>query len=89
MQSLQNLTMSDKNVGKILAAWNPLDVPSYIAEDEYSSYTFILKGMGEAEIYEWLQSFIKENLSVKQISPQNETILRKVAACLFAAIQHK
>lgn len=81
--------MSDKNVGKILAAWNPLDVPSYIAEDEYSSYIPILKGMGEAEIYEWLQSFIKENLSVKQISPQNETILRKVAACLFAAIQHK
>ena len=64
-------------------------VPSYIAEDEYSSYIPILKGMGEAEIYEWLQSFIKENLSVKQISPQNETILRKVAACLFAAIQHK
>lgn len=89
MQSLQNLTMSDKNVGKILAAWNPLDVPSYIAEDEYSSYIPILKGMGEAEIYEWLQSFIKDNLSVKQISPQNETILRKVAACLFAAIQHK
>ena len=57
--------MSDKNVGKILAAWNPLDVPSYIAEDEYSSYIPILKGMGEAEIYEWLQSFIKEKLSVK------------------------
>ena len=57
--------MSDKNVAKILAAWNPLDVPSYIAEDEYSSYIPILKGMGEADIYEWLQSFIKENLSVK------------------------
>lgn len=42
--------MSDKNVGKILAAWNHLDVPSYIAEDEYSSYVPILKGMGEAEI---------------------------------------
>ena len=81
--------MSDKNVAKILAAWSPLDFPSYIAEEEYSSYVPILKGMGEAEIYEWLQSFIKENLSVKQISPQNETILRKVAACLFAAIQHK
>ena len=40
--------MSDKNVAKILAAWNPLDVPSYIAEDEYSSYVPILKGMGEA-----------------------------------------
>lgn len=79
--------MSDKNVAKILAAWNPLDVPSYIAEDEYSSYVPLLKGMGEAD--EWLQSFIKENLSIKQISPQNETILRKVAACLFAAIQHK
>lgn len=57
--------MSDKNVAKILVAWNPLDVPSYIAEDEYSSYIPILKGMGEAEIYEWLQSFLKENLSVK------------------------
>lgn len=62
--------MSDKNIAKILAAWNPLDVPSYIAKDEYSSYVPMLKGMDEAEIYEWLQSFIKETLGVKRISPQ-------------------
>lgn len=81
--------MSDKNIAKILAAWNPLDVPSYIAKDEYSSYVPMLKGMDEAEIYEWLQSFIKETLGVKRISPQNDMEMGKIAASLFAAIQHK
>jgi len=34
----------DKLVNDILKKWNPLEVPSEIAEDEYSSYvTFIMK----------------------------------------------
>ena len=45
----------EKEIRTILAAWNPIDVPEFIAEDEYKNYASVIaekcKSFEDVQIY--------------------------------------
>ncbi len=75
---------------KILADWNPLDVPDAIANEEYASYVQVLaRKTSLKEIYQWLLDFVKENYGITDIEIKAKTELKNVAASLFNVISHE
>lgn len=75
---------------KILADWNPLDVPDTIANEEYASYIQVLaRKTSLKEIYLWLLDFVKENYGIDDIDTNAKAELKNVAASLFNVISHE
>ena len=75
-----------KTILEILTDWNPLDVPNEITQEEYSSYVPILEHKDKAEIYEWLENFIKETFCIDRINSCQKKELEMIANDIYAAI---
>jgi len=72
---------------KILADWNPLDVPKVIANEEYVSYVQVLaRKTSHEEIYQWLLDFVKDNYGIADVDKKAKVELESIAASLFAVV---
>ena len=72
---------------KILADWNPLDVPKAIANEEYVSYVQVLaRKTSHEEIYQWLLDFVKDNYGIADVDKKAKVELESIADSLFAVV---
>ena len=76
----------DKLVNDILKKWNPLEVPSEIAEDEYSSYvTFIMKySQNINSIYLCLKKILTDYMEISNLEDDAE--LKQIARSIYEAV---
>nr|WP_302970686.1 hypothetical protein [uncultured Prevotella sp.] len=82
-------TLMEKNnlILKILADWNPLDVPKAIANEEYVSYVQVLaRKTNHEEIYQWLLDFVKDNYGIADVDKKAKVELESIADSLFAVV---
>ncbi len=67
----------ESKIGRILAEWNPIDVPEYIAYEEYSSYIPMIANCitDENAIEECLYSILRNISSDKEIHKNKDAKL--------------
>jgi hypothetical protein len=62
-----------ENINRILADWNPLDVPEFIALEEYKGYTpSILRSIERQELIHCLEDILINQLGVDYDSTNKE-----------------
>ena len=78
----------DKLVNDILKKWNPLEVPSEIAEDEYSLYvTFIMKySQNINSIYLCLKKIWTDYMDMDISNLEDDAELKQIARSIYEAV---
>ena len=78
----------DKLVNDILKKWNPLEVPSEIAEDEYSSYvTCIMKySQNINSIYLCLKKILTDYMDMEISNLEDDAELKQIARSIYEAV---
>ena len=78
----------DKLVNDILKKWNPLEVPSEIAEDEYSSYvTFIMEySQNINSIYLCLKKILTDYMDMEISNLEDDAELKQIARSIYEAV---
>lgn len=76
-------------INDILKKWNPLEIPSEIAEDEYSSYvTFIMKHTQDINsIYLCLKTILTDYMDMEIADSEDEAELRQIAISIHEVVR--